>query len=204
MPTGTLYIVSAPSGAGKTSLVHALREQDNRVAFSISHTTRPMRPGEKKGVDYHFVDKTTFETMADAGDFLESAQVFDNYYGTARTEVERRLASDHDVVLDIDWQGARQVRERMPECVSIFILPPSKEALENRLRGRGQDSEEVIARRMRDAVVEISHYDEYDYLIVNDVFEQALDELSAIFTTNRLPLATQKERYRQLLNTLMA
>ncbi len=204
MPTGTLYIVSAPSGAGKTSLVHALRERDDRVVFSISHTTRAMRPGEKEGVDYYFVDNATFESMVAADEFLENAQVFDNYYGTAKDHIEQHLAAGRDVVLDIDWQGARQVREKMPECTSIFILPPSKQALENRLRERGQDSDDVIARRMRDAVVEISHYDEYDYLVVNDDFDQALDELIAVFTGMRLRLAPQRTRHQKLLDALMA
>lgn len=204
MPHGSLYILSAPSGAGKTSLVHALRERDDAIGFSISHTTRPMRPGERDGVDYHFVDHAAFETMVAAGEFLEHAQVFDNHYGTARGEVEGRLAAGSDVVLDIDWQGARQVRERMPESLSVFILPPSREALAERLRGRGQDSHEVIARRMRDAVAEISHYAEYDYLIINDDFTTALAELQAIFHARRLRRAAQTERHAELLAALMA
>lgn len=204
MPSGTLYILSAPSGAGKTSLVHALREKDPLVAFSISHTTRPMRPGEENGVDYHFVTKETFSAMVAKDEFLESAQVFDNLYGTARIEIERRLAQGQDVVLDIDWQGARQVRERMAECVTVFILPPSREALENRLRSRGQDSDEVIERRMQEAVNEISHYQEYDYLIVNEDFDTALAELTALFRAKRLRLGPQMERHRELLDALMA
>lgn len=204
MPQGSLYIVSAPSGAGKTSLAHALRERDSTIGFSISHTTRAMRPGERNGTDYNFVDHKTFEEMVTRGDFLEHAQVFDNHYGTARREVEERLAKGIDVVLDIDWQGARQVRERMPDSVSIFILPPSREALEQRLRSRGQDSDSVIARRMRDAVAEISHYNEYDYLIVNDDFDTALSELQAIFWARRLRCKTQIDRHRDLLAGLMA
>ncbi len=204
MPLGTLYILSAPSGAGKTSLAHALRERDAAIVFSVSHTTRPMRPGERDGTDYHFVDRATFLAMAQRDEFLEHAQVFDNHYGTARREVQQHLDTGCDVVLDIDWQGARQVREHMPESVSVFILPPSRAALEQRLRGRGQDSDEVIARRMRDAVAEISHYDEYDYLIVNDDFAAALDELSAIFAARRLRRDPQRTRHAELIAALMA
>ncbi|GAB4347589.1 MAG: guanylate kinase [Gammaproteobacteria bacterium] len=204
MPLGTLYILSAPSGAGKTSLTRALREQDPLVDFSVSHTTRQRRPGETDGIDYHFVDRQTFDTMVEENQFLEYARVFDNFYGTSRREVGRRLAEGKDVVLDIDWQGARQVRERMPECVTIFILPPSREALEGRLRNRGQDSAEVIERRMREAVSEISHYREYDYLIVNDDFEIALGELKTIFQAQRLSLRVQEQRHQALLDSLMA
>ncbi|KAA3629143.1 MAG: guanylate kinase [Proteobacteria bacterium] len=204
MPQGSLYILSAPSGAGKTSLVHALRERDHRIGFSVSHTTRAIRPGEKPEIDYHFVDRPAFQTMVDRGEFLEHARVFDNNYGTARSEVESRLAKGLDVVLDIDWQGARQVRERMPESVSIFIVPPSRAALEMRLRDRGQDSETVIARRMRDAVAEISHYREYDYLVVNDDFDTALGELHAIFQAQRLRRDVQIRRHADLLAGLIA
>lgn len=201
---GTLFIVSAPSGAGKTSLVRALLDAMGDIQFSISHTTRPMRPGERDGVDYHFVDAETFEAMIQGGEFLEHAQVFDHHYGTARASVARSLAEGADVILDIDWQGARQVRTAMPEAVSIFILPPSRQALEQRLRGRGQDEEEVIARRMRDAARESSHYDEYDYLVVNDDFTAALGELRAIVQARRLRLRAQRHRHRALLAELLS
>ncbi|HHQ41865.1 MAG TPA: guanylate kinase [Chromatiales bacterium] len=200
---GTLFIVSAPSGAGKTSLVKALVERDPRVVLSVSHTTRPPRPGERDGVDYHFVDGATFERMAAEGAFLEHAEVFGNRYGTARATVERELAADRDVILEIDWQGARQVRAAMPEAVSVFILPPSREALEERLRGRGQDDETVIARRMARAVDEMSHYDEYDYLVVNDVFETALEDLLAIVRATRLRRPAQAVRHAELLRRLL-
>ena len=200
---GNLFIVSAPSGAGKTSLVRALMERDPDIAFSVSHTTRPPRPGEADGRDYHFVDVATFERMIEEGAFLEYARVFDNYYGTSRAEVERLLAAGKDVFLDIDWQGARQVRSAWPEAVSLFILPPSREALEARLRGRGTDSEEVIARRMAQAVDEASHYREYDYLIINDVFETALEDLAAIVRAVRLREPRQACRHADLLRDLL-
>jgi len=200
---GNLFIVSAPSGAGKTSLVRALMERDPDIAFSVSHTTRPPRPGEVDGRDYHFVDAGTFERMIEAGGFLEYARVFDHYYGTARSEVESLLAAGKDVFLDIDWQGARQVRAAWPGTVSIFVLPPSREVLEARLRGRGTDSEEVIARRMAQAVAEAGHYAEYDYLIVNDVFETALADLSAIVHAVRLREPRQARRHAALLRDLL-
>ncbi len=200
---GTLYIVSAPSGAGKTSLLRTLLERLHEIGLSISHTTRPMRPGEVDGVHYHFIDKARFEAMAAQGEFLEHARVFDNHYGTARATVEARLAEGRDVVLEIDWQGARQVRERMPGTVSIFILPPSRQALADRLGGRGQDSREVIARRMRDAVAEMSHYDEYDFVVINEDFERAVQELTAIVTAERLRLGAQRARQARLLAELL-
>ncbi len=199
---GTLYIVSAPSGAGKTSLIRALMERDSRVRFSVSHTTRPKRPGEVDGRDYHFVDRGRFERMVREGAFLEHAEVFGHYYGTARETVESLLAEGCDVMLDIDWQGARQVRERMPQAVSVFVLPPSREALESRLRGRGQDSHEVIAARMRQAEAEMRHYAEYDYLIVNDRFDQAVDDLAAIVRARRLRLDAQRMRHAALIRAL--
>ena len=177
---GRLIILSAPSGAGKTSLARALVERLPDTVISVSHTTRPPRPGERDGVDYHFVDRPRFEAMVAEGRFLEHARVFDNYYGTDRRGVEAELAAGRNVLLDIDWQGARAVRAQMPEAVSVFILPPSREALEQRLRGRGQDSDAVIARRMRDAVAEMRHYDEYDYVVINDDFDAALADLEAI------------------------
>ena len=179
---GTLYIISAPSGAGKTSLVHALLERDKQVMVSVSHTTRAKRDGEQDGVHYNFISVETFNQMVEKGVFLEYAQVFDNFYGTSRDWVEARLNEGHDVILEIDWQGARLTRKAFPAATGIFILPPSRQALEERLQGRGQDSDAIIARRMRDAVSEIEHYDEFDYLIVNDDFDTALNELAAIFT----------------------
>jgi guanylate kinase len=202
--TGTLIIVSAPSGAGKTSLLKALVDADPAVGVSVSHTTRPMRPGERDGVDYHFVDEATFVRMIGEGAFLEHARVFDNYYGTSEADVRERLAQGQDVVLEIDWQGARQVRERIADTLSIFILPPDPRALHDRLCGRGQDSEEVIARRMRDAQNEMSHYAEFDYLIVNDDFEQALKELQAVVTATRLRQAIQAVRLEAKLSALLA
>lgn len=177
---GRLIILSAPSGAGKTSLAKALVQRLPDTVISVSHTTRPPRPGERDGVDYYFVDRETFERMVAGGRFLEYARVFDHYYGTDRRAVESQLAAGRNVILDIDWQGARRVREQLPEAVSIFILPPSLAELERRLRGRAQDSDAVIARRMRDAVAEMRHYDEYDYVVVNDDFEAALGDLAAI------------------------
>jgi len=203
MSTGTLFIVSAPSGAGKTSLLKALVETEEKIRVSISHTTRPMRPGEVDGVDYHFVGVDRFREMIEAGAFLEHARVFDNYYGTSEAAIREQLAQGVDVVLEIDWQGARQVRERIPDAISIFILPPTPEALRQRLGARGQDSEEVIERRMRDARSEMSHYDEYDYIIVNDLFEQALGELRAVMTSQRLRLSAQQERLGARLKALL-
>jgi guanylate kinase len=200
---GNLFIVSAPSGAGKTSLVRAMMERLGHVAFSVSHTTRAMRPGEQDGRDYHFVDVATFEAEIAAGAFLEYAKVFDNYYGTARASVEAQLDAGEDVFLDIDWQGAQQIRTAWPGVVSIFILPPSRAALESRLRGRGQDSEEIIARRMQGAVGESAHYDEYDYLIINDDFPTALDELMAIVRAQRLRTSQQILRHAELLERLL-
>ena len=202
---GTLYVVSAPSGAGKTSLVRALLESTGEdLVLSVSHTTRAPRPGEADGGDYHFVSAETFRRMIDEGAFLEHARVFDNYYGTARAGIEARLAQGRDVILEIDWQGARQVRRALPESVGIFILPPSRNALRERLRARGQDDEPVIARRMRDAVNEMSHYGEYDYLVINEVFRAAHDELAAIIRCRRLRLAAQQRRHADLLASLLA
>ena len=202
--TGTLYIVSAPSGAGKTSLVKALLERMDGIRVSVSHTTRPPRPGEQDGVDYHFVDKAGFQRLVEAGDFLEHAQVFDNFYGTSRSAVQAQLDAGDDVILEIDWQGARQVRRQFPEAVGVFILPPSLEALRERLTGRGQDPDEVIERRMRDAVSEMAHYDEYDYLVFNDDFEVALADLQALFRADRLRLARQAARHADRLAGLLA
>ena len=201
---GSLFIVAAPSGAGKTSLVKALVESLANVVVSVSTTTRAMRPGEIDGVDYHFVDVATFESLIAAGRFLEHARVFDNYYGTSHDAIKSQLDQGLDVILEIDWQGAQQVRQRMPACRSVFILPPSRQVLEKRLRARGQDGETLIARRMRDAVSEMSHYDEFDYLIVNDDFDQALAELRAIFMARRQETRIQQSRRQELLGRLLA
>lgn len=202
--TGSLYIVAAPSGAGKTSLVKALLEQTPAITVSVSHTTRPPRPGEVHGEHYYFVDKTTFEQMRDAGEFLEHARVFDNYYGTSRQAVEQTLDRGLDVILEIDWQGAQQIRRLYPECSGIFVLPPSRNALEHRLRSRGQDNNEVIERRMKDAITEMSHYREFDYLVINDDFNRALEELKAIILARRQRTAVQDRRHHQLLRELLS
>ncbi len=178
---GGLYVISAPSGAGKTSLLRALIARRPQLAFSVSYTTRRPRQGEVDGRDYHFVDAVRYAAMRDADEFLESATVFGNDYGTGAADVERLRAAGRDVVLEIDWQGGRLVRARVPETISIFVLPPSRESLRARLTGRGTDSETVIERRMAAAAAEIAHWDEYDYVIVNDTFARALDELQAIF-----------------------
>lgn len=186
MRNGTLFIVAAPSGAGKTSLVRALVQKLSDVRVSVSYTTRAPRPREQDGVDYHFVTPERFQAMTAEGAFLEHATVFDRSYGTGRAWVEEQLKAGTDVILEIDWQGARQVRSVFPGTVGVFILPPSRSDLERRLRARGQDGDEIIARRMRDAVSEMSHYDEFDYLIVNKDFDDALAELVAVVTAQRL------------------
>ena len=201
--SGTLYIISAPSGAGKTSLVDALVRAVPDLRVSVSHTTRAMRPGEVDGVHYHFVDQERFAAMVAEGAFLEHARVFGNLYGTSRDQVLRSLEADIDVILEIDWQGARQVRRAMPDAVSVFVLPPSREELERRLRGRNQDSDEVIARRMQEAVNEMSHFDEYDYLIVNEVFEHALAYLHALVRARRLRREAQVKRLKQRIDDLL-
>jgi len=203
MTTGVLFVVSAPSGAGKTSLLRALIPTDARLRLSVSHTTRGARPGEQDGTHYHFVDRPRFEAMVAAGEFLEHARVFDNLYGTAERSVRDVLGANFDVVLEIDWQGARQVRARFPEAVSVFIVPPSVEALRQRLSGRGQDSAEIIDRRMRDARSELSHFGEYDYLVVNDDFDEALADLRAIVGAERLRLARQQARLGAALEAML-
>jgi guanylate kinase len=202
LASGTLFVVSAPSGAGKTSLVRALLQRDPRVQLSVSHTTRDKRPAEKNGDHYYFVDLPTFESMLAGNEFLEHAQVFGNYYATSRSAVQQLLSEGIDVILEIDWQGARQIRQQMSGCVGIFILPPSLEHLRSRLQSRAQDDASVIDRRMKAAVQEISHYQEYDYLIVNDDFDTACAELSAIVTSQRLRQAPQAERLGSLLRAL--
>ncbi|WJD70210.1 guanylate kinase [Pseudomonas asiatica] len=201
--SGTLYIVSAPSGAGKTSLVTALIKADKRVSVSVSHTTRAMRPGEQHGVNYHFVSHDDFKGLIAKGDFLEHAEVFGNFYGTSRSALQEVLDQGNDLILEIDWQGAQQVRKLMPEALSVFILPPSQQALRERLDGRGQDSEEIIAGRMKEAVSEMVHYDEYDYVIINDDFEVALEDLKAVFRSNRLVLKKQQQCHAALLKQMI-
>ncbi len=200
----SLLIVAAPSGTGKTSLVTSLVDLLPGIVVSVSHTTRPRRSQEQNGVHYYFVDQRAFAALIEADQFLEHARVFDHQYGTTRAAVEAQLAQGLDVILEIDWQGAAQVRARMPECVSIFILPPSRKVLEERLRSRAQDSDEIIARRMRAAVAEMRHYAEFDYLVINDDFERALDALKAIVLASRqrlaLQVARERERLRQLLD----
>lgn len=203
MARGTLFIISAPSGAGKTSLVRAVVQQVTELMISISHTTRPPRPGEQAGVHYHFVSITEFKAMLAAGLFLEHAQVFENYYGTSRLWVDEQLHRGQDVILEIDWQGAQQVRMRYPSAVSIFIMPPSQAILAQRLRTRAQDSEEVIARRLQAAVSEMRHYTEFDFLLINDVFAVALQQLQAIINSQRLRVARQTEQQASLLAELL-
>jgi guanylate kinase len=181
---GRLFVIAAPSGAGKTSLVRALMERETGLRFSISYTTRRQRPNEVHGRDYFFVSKDEFERMVDAGAFLEHARVFDNFYGTARRQVEDSLTAGQDLILEIDWQGAAQIRRAMPESISIFILPPSRDELERRLRGRGTDAEDVIRRRLDDAAADMTHWREFDYVVVNDVFERALADLQAVVAGN--------------------
>jgi guanylate kinase len=177
---GNLFVISAPSGAGKTSLVKALLQREPHLRFSISYTTRKQRPTEQHARDYFFVDHAAFEKMVAAGEFLEYAKVFDNYYGTSKAQVQGILENGEHVILEIDWQGAQQIRKAMPDCQSIFILPPSRQELERRLRGRGTDNEEVIARRLRDSVSDMTHWDEFDYVVINDDFDHALGSLANI------------------------
>jgi guanylate kinase len=200
---GLLFIVSAASGTGKTSLVRALIAQDGNLAVSVSHTTRPRRPGDQEGVDYHFVEPELFREMAKRGDFLEDADVFGNRYGTSKRTVDKQLRTGVDVILEIDWQGARQVRAAYPDAASIFILPPSRAALVQRLEGRGLDAANVIEARSDKAREEISHYAEYDYLVVNDDFATALVELTQIIAARRLGLQPQRERLGALLKDLL-
>ncbi|HED33489.1 MAG TPA: guanylate kinase [Gammaproteobacteria bacterium] len=203
MSKGTLYIISAPSGAGKTSLLKALIADRDDIVVSVSHTTRAIRAGEKNTIDYHFVDKDSFLSMVESSAFLEHAKVFDNYYGTSQQHVEQQLLQGLDVILEIDWQGARQIRKLFPDSQSIFILPPSLEALKERLEGRAQDDEQVIARRMKEAVNEMSHYAEFDYLVVNDDFNDALQDLSSIFKAHRLRQLQQERNLENILIELL-
>ena len=202
-PSGDLYVVSAPSGAGKTSLVAALQSAESGLHVSVSHTTRPRRETETDGVNYHFVGEKDFVAMIDADAFLEHARVFDRRYGTARDSVEGFLAAGEDIILEIDWQGAGQVRERHPGCIGIFILPPSRESLAERLQGRAEDSDEVIARRMRDAIAEMSQYRDFDYLVINDDFDAALADLRSIVHARRLRRERQSAVNRDLITSLL-
>jgi len=201
---GTLYIVAAPSGAGKSSIVNACLARDANICLSISFTSRAPRPGERHHEHYHFVDAAEFERMVAAGDFFEHARVHGDWKGTAKQSVEPQLAAGRDVLLEIDWQGARQVRVQVPEAVSVFILPPSREALEQRMRTRGQDSDAVIAQRLAAAREEMSHYGEFDYVIVNEVFETAVAEMCAILQASRLRREAQAQRHAGLIATLLA
>ncbi len=206
MSLGNLYIISAPSGAGKSSLINALLADlpRSQVQLSISHTTRNPRPGEEHGVHYYFTQHEEFKRLIEQGHFLEWAEVFGNYYGTSLPMIERSLEQGIDVFLDIDWQGARQIRAKVPNVKTIFILPPSKAELEKRLIGRGQDSADTIAKRMSEAVSEMSHYNEFDYVIVNDDFQTALSELKSILTAERLKQAVQAERHQGLISQLLS
>lgn len=202
--SGKLFVVAAPSGAGKTSLVRALLKQEPRLRFSISYTTRKRRPTETHSHDYHFVDHATFKKMIDNGEFLEHAQVFDNFYGTSRKQVEDILAAGANVILEIDWQGAQQIRKAMPECRTIFILPPTREELEKRLRGRGTDNDEVIARRLRDSVGDMTHWKEFDYIVVNDDFDEALRQLTAIVAGNGDAFTRERPELRGTIAKLLS
>lgn len=201
---GTLYIVAAPSGAGKSSIVNAVLARDPQISLSISFTSRQPRPGERHAEHYNFVSAEEFQRMIDAGDFFEHARVHTDWKGTARQSVEPQLSAGQDVLLEIDWQGARQVRAKVPDAVSVFILPPSRAALEDRMRKRAQDSETVIQQRLAAAREEMSHYGEFDYVIVNDVFERAVDEMHAIFTASRLRRDRQVARHGKLISALLA
>jgi guanylate kinase len=200
--TGILFTVTAASGAGKTSLVRALLESDNQLRKSVSYTTRPARPGEEDGRHYNFVSQQKFADMLKQREFLEHAEVHGNHYGTSKSWIERAMQGGHDILLEIDWQGAQQVRTIFPQAIGIFILPPSLASLEERLKARGQDSPEVIASRLKAARVEMSHVPEFDYVIINDKFEQAVQELICIVRSNRLKLKPQLERHRDLINHL--
>ena len=200
---GNLFILSAPSGAGKSSLINALLAKHSDMKVSVSHTTRSPRPGEKNGVHYHFTTVDEFKSLIEKNDFFEWAQVFDNFYGTSKQAIEQQLAAGIDVFLDIDWQGAQQIRKLVDDVETIFILPPSKQELESRLNNRGQDSAEVIAGRMAQAQSESSHYNEYDYLVVNDDFNIALKQIETIVLAKRLSLKSQSVRHQNLITDLI-
>jgi guanylate kinase len=196
---GSLFVIAAPSGAGKTTLTRLALGKNPRLALSISTTTRAPRPGEENGVHYHFVSVETFRQMQAAGDFLESAEVHGNFYGTSRQGIESLLAADRDVILEIDWQGAQQVRRVYPESVGVFIVPPSFDALETRLQGRGQDSADVIAQRIANARQELQHLNEFPYVIINENLDEALAELLAVFAASRVRLVNQSQRCPALI-----
>ena len=198
-----LFIIAAPSGCGKTSLVKALLEKVNNLTVSTSHTTRDPRPGEIDGKNYFFISKSEFNEINAKNGFLESAQVFDNFYGTAKQTVVDLLDKDIDVILEIDWQGARQIKKIFTDSIGIFILPPSEGELRNRLNNRGQDSDEIISRRMQDAVNEMQHYDEFDYLVINDEFNIALNDLETIILSQRLSIKEQINKHASLLKSLI-
>ena len=198
-----LFVIAAPSGAGKTTLVKALTTRNPELRFSISYTTRPKRRNEAHGVDYLFVDREEFDRLRDSGALLESAEVFDNFYGTSREQVRKHLSEGRHVILEIDWQGARQVRTAMPECVTVFILPPTREELERRLRSRGTDTDEVIARRLRDALSDMSHWDEFDYVIFNDDLDQAVADLEAVLAESGEKSATTNPDVRKAAAALL-
>lgn len=202
---GMLIVVSAPSGGGKTSLVNALLKSDESLCVSVSHTTRSSRPGEQDGVNYHFTDAANFKTLVAQGEFLEHAEVFGNHYGTSKSSVASNLAAGQDVILEIDWQGAQQIQASYgAELLSIFILPPSQEALRQRLRGRGQDDDEVIAARMATAISEMSHYRDYEYLVINDEFDHALADIRSILRSRRLQRGYQESHQQELLDSLLS
>jgi guanylate kinase len=202
-PRGALFVIAAPSGAGKTSLVKAILARDPSLRVSVSHTTRKQREKEIPGRDYNFIDVEEFKRLSDAGEFLEHAQVFDNFYGTGRAQVEALRNAGHDVILEIDWQGAQQVRKAQPDCKTVFILPPSRVELETRLRNRKTDSDQVIERRLRDAVADMSHYAEFDYVIVNDDFESAVAQLLAILRRGGKEYGAKRPELTSLLADLL-
>jgi guanylate kinase len=201
---GKLFVIAAPSGAGKTSLVRALLQREPQLRFSISYTTRKIRPTELHGRDYFFVDHATFERMAAAGEFLEYAKVFDNYYGTSKAQVQDSLRNGDNVILEIDWQGAQQIRKTMPECETIFILPPSRSELERRLRDRKTDNDDVIARRLRDSVSDMTHWNEFDYVVINDDFGRALDDLALIVADQGAGLKRDRPALASVTRTLLS
>ena len=203
-PPARLFVIAAPSGAGKTTLVKALTTRNPELRFSISYTTRPKRRNEADGVDYLFVDKDEFDRLCAEGALLESAEVFDNFYGTSREQVEQHLATGHHVILEIDWQGAQQVRSAKPDCITVFILPPSRAELERRLRSRGTDSDAVIERRLRDALSDMSHWNEFDYVIFNDDLDQAVADLEAVLADHGEKSATTNPAVGEAADKLLA
>ncbi|MCK5896870.1 MAG: guanylate kinase [Cocleimonas sp.] len=202
MPTGSLYIISAPSGAGKTSLINALIQQDNNITVAISHTTRPARTGEKDGQHYHFIELDAFNHKIKQSHFLEYAEVFGNYYGTSHQSIDAQLESNQDVIVEIDWQGAQQVRKLRADAISIFILPPSVDALAQRLCGRQQDSAAVIKTRLQQSCDDMCHYNEFDYIVINDTFDNAVQDLASIFQSTRMTLAKQQQRHPRFLTEI--